>query len=146
MIKIRSFAAVSVLSVVLLSGCYVIPMNSGSRIVATANTSTTASVSTSITALPARLYPSNDEAQRLGMINAQVSVDQTGHGTFSAFIGGEQYTGDATRQVNSRQGKANGSAASGRYIVCDYSMNSATLGTGTCRTSTGATFNMYIAR
>lgn len=130
-----------------LSACYVVPMESGSRVVQTSgNTTATTAVVPQSNTLQARLYPTNEMAQRYGSVNATVSIDQNGHGVFNAYIGGEQFTGDATRALNSRTGKANGSSASGRYIACDYSMNSATLGTGTCKMSTGAVFSMHIAR
>lgn len=127
-----------------LSACYVVPIGSGANIMQTPASGTT--VGAGETVLNARLYPSNAAAQRIGTGQASVIITQSGHGTFRASIGGEPYSGDATRNANSRSGKANGASAGGRYVSCDYTMNSDTVGTGTCRLSTGETFAMHIAR
>ena len=129
-----------------LSACYVVPMESGSRVVQTSNTAINTTVAPAINTLQARLYPSNEVAQRTGAAQATVAINQSGHGTFTSYIGGEQFTGDATRTLNSRSGKANGVSATGRYINCEYTMNSNTVGTGTCKMSTGAIYNMHIAQ
>ena len=128
-----------------LTGCYVIPIQDGSRIVQTSSASDSANaVSTPSNTLSARLYPTNAEAQRYGAVYATVSINQAGHGVFNTTIGGESFTGDATRYAGSRKGKANGAGASGRYINCEYEMNSSQQGMGQCRMSTGATFDMHI--
>lgn len=127
-----------------LSACYVVPMESGSRVVQTSgqNISPVAQE----TVLNARLYPRNTAAQNAGSGSATVSITQSGHGMFRAQIGAESFTGDATRTLNSRSGKANGTGSMGRYINCSYTMNSETVGTGTCTTSAGANYDMHISR
>ncbi len=137
--------AVMALLSVALSACYVVPASKSTRVVASTN-NTAQNVNNNVNILQARLYPVNAEAQRMGAASATVSVDQVGHGRFNAYIGGENFSGDATREANSRRGTANGSAPSGRYIACNYAMNSTTIGKGECRMSSGAVFDMHISR
>lgn len=93
----------------------------------------------------ARLYPANNLASGHGVISATVTNDLQGRGTFSTVIGGESFSGEATRKAgSSREGFANGAGNRGGYITCAYTMNSATLGSGTCRLSSGALFSMHI--
>lgn len=127
-----------------LSACYVVPMESGSRVVQTSGQTT--SHSTHETVLNARLYPTNAAAQQAGAGSASITVPQSGHGVFRAQLGNESFTGDATRTLNSRSGKANGTGSMGRYVNCTYTMNSDTVGTGTCTTSAGAAYTMHISR
>lgn len=142
--RMNSLLACVALGVV-LTGCYVVPIQDGSRVVQTSNlpSSSSTAVMPSST-LNAKLYPTNAEAQRYGTVFATVNINQTGHGTFSANIGGENFNGDATHYANSRKGKANGAGVGGRYISCDYEMNTPQQGMGQCRMSTGATFSMHI--
>lgn len=126
-----------------LSACYVVPMSQSSRVVQTPIYQ--APIKNQTSSLTARLYPNNAIAKQYGTVQALVTSDQNGHGTFQAAIGGEQFSGDATRMPNSRRGRANGSAVSGRYVACEYEMNSTTLGAGTCQMSTGAVFSMHIS-
>lgn len=127
-----------------LSACYVVPMENGSRVVQTSGQTTAHSPQETV--LNARLYPNNTAAQNAGAGSATVTISQNGHGTFRAQIGAESFTGDATRNLNSRSGKANGTGSMGRYINCSYTMNSETVGTGTCTTSAGASYNMHVSR
>jgi hypothetical protein len=91
------------------------------------------------------LYPSNDLASAYGMVSAVVTNDLHGRGTFSTNIHGESFTGEATRVAgSSREGLANGAGNRGSYLNCRYTMNSATLGTGSCRLSNGAVFTMHV--
>lgn len=144
--KLYNVLLMSVLAGV-LSACYVVPIENGSRVVQTsASTGATTVATPQAMTLQARLYPSNEVAQRTGAAQATVAINQSGHGTFTSYIGGEQFTGDATRALNSRSGKANGASASGRYINCEYTMNSNTVGMGTCKMSTGATYSMHVAQ
>ena len=79
------------------------------------------------------------------MVAAVVTNDLNGRGHFSTAINGESFTGEATRVAgSSRDGLADGAGSRGNYIRCRYTMNSPTLGTGTCRMSTGADFTMHI--
>lgn len=144
--SLMKYSLAAVLLGGLLSACYVVPAGGNTRVVATNGVGTGASSSATSNTLQARLYPTNDAAQRLGAAQATVVINQNGHGTFNAYIGGEQFSGDATRTVNSRSGRANGAAASGRYVVCNYTMNSPTLGTGSCEMSNGARYSMHVSR
>ena len=93
----------------------------------------------------ARLYPVNDAAGVYGTVMAVVTNDLNGRGHFSTSINGENFSGEATRVAgSSRDGLANGAGSRGGYINCRYTMNSPTLGTGTCRLSNGALFTMHV--
>ena len=95
----------------------------------------------------ARLYPSNDQAAAFGIVAAVVTNDLNGRGHFTTNIGGENFSGEATRHAGtSRDGLANGAGNRGSYINCQYTMNSATLGTGSCTLSNGARFTMHVGQ
>lgn len=124
-----------------LAGCYVVPIQpapaSGPAVVVPA-------IPQPVT-FSARLYPSNDLASAYGMVSAVVTNDLNGRGYFSTAINGESFAGEATRVAgSSRDGIANGAGNRGSYINCRYTMNSATLGTGNCRMSNGASFTMHV--
>lgn len=129
-----------------LSGCYVVPMNQypaqapavvGPVVLAPAAPLT----------FSARLYPANEAAAPYGVVNALVTNDLNGRGVFSANIGGEAFSGEATRRAgSSRDGMANGAGNRGSFLNCRYTMNSATLGTGTCQMSNGASFTMHVGQ
>lgn len=133
-------------AVVSLAGCYVVPMQpypaqspagDGPMVVAPA----------APIMFSARLYPSNELASAYGLISATVTNDLNGRGTFNATINGESFVGEATRQAGSRRdGVANGAGNRGGFLNCRYTMNSATLGTGNCRLSNGATFTMHVGQ
>lgn len=94
---------------------------------------------------PVRLYPSNELAARYGVIQASVTNDLQGKGSFSAAINGELFSGEATRRAGSaRDGLASGAGNRGSYLSCTYTMNNANQGTGQCRLSDGATFTMHM--
>lgn len=94
----------------------------------------------------ARLYPSNAEATRYGTVAGVVTNDMNGRGYFNAVIGGEPFQGEATRVPGSgqRSGMANASGARGGMLSCRYTMNSATLGTGSCVLNNGPSFTMHV--
>jgi len=95
--------------------------------------------------LSARLYPANDQASALGVVYAVVTNDLHGRGTFQATIQGESFAGEATRKAgSSREGLASGAGTRGGYLSCQYSMNSPSMGTGSCRLSSGAVFTMHV--
>jgi hypothetical protein len=80
-----------------------------------------------------------------GTVMASVTNDLNGRGQFSTNINGESFSGEATRVAgSSRDGVANGAGQRGSYINCRYTMNSPTLGTGSCRLSNGAMFSMHV--
>ncbi len=136
--------AISVATATLLSACYVVPVNSPYGSGPVIHTPAPPPSPTSITFV-ARLYPANELATVYGTVSAIVTNDLNGRGTFSTNINGENFNGEATRVSNSsRDGIANGAGNRGSYINCRYQMNSATLGTGQCKLSTGAQFNMHI--
>lgn len=130
-----------------LTGCYVVPLDArtGHAAVPQAGTSAVVMSPNLPTSFPARLYPANDLASGLGVVNASVTSDLHGRGTFNATINGESFAGEATRKAgSSREGVANGAGNRGGYLGCGYTMNSSTMGTGTCRLHTGALFTMHI--
>ena len=126
----------------MLVGCYVVPMqpSAPNGSVAVVPVPPAAPGPSTFTA---RLYPSNDLASSYGIVGAFVTNNMDGRGTFTTQIGGESFSGEATR-VKSREGIANGAGHRGGYINCRYAMNSATQGTGICRLSDGATFTMHV--
>ncbi|QJW85818.1 hypothetical protein HK414_14110 [Ramlibacter terrae] len=125
-----------------LAGCYVVPMQPASPAPAVHVVPVPAPGPVTFTA---RLYPANDLATPYGMVGAVVTNDLNGRGHFSTAINGETFTGEATRAAgSSREGVANGAGNRGGYINCRYTMNNATLGTGTCRLNNGAAFTMHV--
>lgn len=139
------FGAIAALAAVAatLAGCYVVPIQPqppGPTVIHVPAPQPPGPVT-----FAARLYPSNDVAAPHGMVSAVVTNNLDGRGHFSTNIGGESFTGEATRDAGSpRNGVANGAGNRGSYIHCRYTMNSATMGTGTCRVSSGATFTMHL--
>ncbi|MDE2606383.1 MAG: hypothetical protein KGL68_10740 [Burkholderiales bacterium] len=124
-----------------LAGCYVVPIQPAPAPAAVALVPAAAPPLT----FTARLYPANELASGYGVVAATVTNDLDGRGRFSTVIGEESFTGEATRLAGSaRDGLANGAGSRGGFITCRYTMNSPTLGTGTCRHSSGATFAMHI--
>jgi len=122
-----------------LAGCYVVPVQPtpivSSPIVPPAPVPVT---------FAASLYPSNDVAAPYGRVGASVTNDMNGRGHFTTQIGPEVFHGEATRVAGTRDGVANGTGNYGSYIACRYTMNSTTLGQGTCRVNNGATFTMHV--
>jgi hypothetical protein len=81
------------------------------------------------------------------MVNAIVTNDLNGRGSFSSTIQGESFVGESTRRAgSSRDGIANGAGNRGSYINCQYTMNSTTMGTGSCTLSNGARFTMHVGQ
>lgn len=134
-------------SVAALSGCYVVPVNQHpAHYPPAAHVVLPAPAPVPVT-FAARLYPSNDLATTYGMVNAIVTNDLNGRGNFNTTINGESFVGEATRKAgSSRDGLANGAGNRGSYINCQYTMNSATLGTGHCTLSNGARFTMHVGQ
>ena len=163
-------AAVVALAGAALSGCYVVPLhhapdgtpypyvsaapgNYGTVNVIPAPYAAPAPTTTVILPVApagpltftARLYPVNDLASGFGVVGAIVTNDLNGRGSFSTNIGGESFSGEATRTGGlERGGIANGSGNRGNYVNCTYKMNSTTQGSGVCRHSSGATFSMHV--
>ena len=130
-----------------LSGCYVLPIDprTGQPVQPAGAPVVISSMPALPLTFPARLYPANPLASGYGVINATVTNDLHGRGTFNANINGESFAGEATRKAgSSREGLASGAGNRGSYLSCQYTMNSATLGSGTCRLSDGALFTMHV--
>jgi hypothetical protein len=136
-IVIGSAAAAGAL---LLAGCYVVPVQP-----APSATPVLVPAAPPPVTFTGRLYPANEAAAPYGVVEAIVTNDLNGRGRFGTAIGGESFTGEATRVAgSSRDGVANGAGNRGGYINCRYTMNSPTLGTGSCRLSNGAVFTMHL--
>jgi hypothetical protein len=95
--------------------------------------------------LQARLYPSNEIATHTGMLAGTVTNMMTGKGQFQLDLAGELLSGEATRVPgNDRAGVASAYGARGTYMSCEYKMTTPYQGTGTCRMSTGALYQVHI--
>ena len=128
-----------------LAGCYVVPIDPRTGQAVPPPPTTMTVVTAAPLTFPARLYPANDLAGGYGVINATVTNDLHGRGSFNTTINGEAFAGEATRKAgSSREGVANGAGNRGSYLSCAYTMNSATLGSGSCRLSNGALFSMHV--
>ena len=133
-----------------LSGCYVVPINPApgqpGYVPPAAPMAMPAALPAPVV-FTARLYPANDLAVRHGMVGGGVTNDLNGRGTVHDNIPGESFVGEATRKAgSSREGLASGAGNRGSYLSCQYTMNSATLGTGICRLSDGAQFTMHVGQ
>jgi hypothetical protein len=137
------FLGVALTGAAALGGCYVVPLHNPPGAVHVAAVPAPA-VPSPVT-FSARLYPANDAAAAYGPVTAVVTNDLNGRGYFTTNINGERFSGEATRVAgSSREGLANGAGNRGGYINCRYTMNSATMGTGNCRHSSGASFTMHV--
>ena len=130
----------------MLSGCYVVPNQPY------ANAPPTYSVQPMQPVAPAprasytaRLYPVNNIAAQMGTVTGLISNPEKGYGQFTFSVGGESYTGEATREPGSSSGRANAAGSRGSFAKCEYAMTSSSLGNGTCVFSTGARFEMHIS-
>ncbi|PZO19436.1 MAG: hypothetical protein DCF26_05835 [Burkholderiales bacterium] len=141
----RGLTAGALIAVVPLAGCYVVPINPHTGQAVPLHGTTVVSAPAVPLTVPARLYPANDLASGYGVVNATVTNDLHGRGSFHTNINGETFTGEATRKVGSgREGVASGAGNRCSYLSCTYTMNSATLGSGSCRLSSGALFSMHV--
>ena len=93
----------------------------------------------------ARLYPANELAQPGGMAVGQVTNFLDGKGAFAVTIGGEQFSGEATRAGrSSREGIANAMGSRGGAMSCTYVLNNATQGSGQCTVNSGARYQLHL--
>jgi hypothetical protein len=147
MLNLKSILAAA-LSGAVLTGCYVMPLNQTMPGQGGYSASGTAIIPMAAIRAPytARLYPGNPAASRLGATSGIISNPEDGHGQFSFNVGGESYQGEATRSPNSSKGVANASGNRGGFARCDYTMNSASLGSGSCLFANGARFDMHISQ
>ena len=96
-------------------------------------------------ALQARLYPSNDVASETGLLSGTVTNMMTGKGVFQLYYRGEILTGEATRVPgDDRRGVANAYGQRGTYMSCEYRMTTPYQGTGSCKLSNGAQYQVHI--
>lgn len=139
--------------VVLLGGCYVLPMDRyGNPIYPSPPPSygeKAAPPSPSRKAGPitisARLYPDSDLAAETGVITGTVTNMLTGKGRFNLSYKGETFTGEATRVSNdSRRGVASAFSPTGGYMSCEYQMNTPRQGAGACLFSNGAKYKLHL--
>ncbi len=142
-----ALALVLATGVATLSACYVVPVHQHPAHYPSAPHVVLPAPPPAPVTFSARLYPANDLATNYGMVNAVVTNDLNGRGNFNTTISGESFAGEATRKAgSSRDGIANGAGHRGSYINCHYTMNSATLGTGSCTLSNGARFTMHVGQ
>ena len=95
--------------------------------------------------LHARLYPDNELATQTGMVAGTVTNMMTGKGRFQLDFQGELLVGEATRVPgDDRAGLANAYGQRGTYMNCEYRMTTPYQGTGTCKLSTGAQYQVHI--
>ena len=96
-------------------------------------------------ALQAPLYPSNDVATETGLLSGTVTNMMTGKGVFQLNYRGETLTGEATRVPgDDRRGVANAYGQRGTYMSCEYRMTTPYQGTGSCKLSNGAQYQVHI--
>lgn len=134
----------SVATAASLSGCYVVPLEARHAHPPPVPAQVTVAPPAPVT-FPVRLYPTNDLAARYGVVIAAVTNDLHGKGVFSTNINGESFSGEATRNQDSRRtGVANGAGSRGAFLSCTYTMNTPTQGTGQCRLSDGAEFSIHM--
>ena len=147
MLNLKSIVAVGMIGAA-LSGCYVMPLNQTMPGSGGYSASGTAFVPMAAIRAPftARLYPGNQAASRMGPSSGIISNPEDGHGQFSFNVGGESYQGEATRAPNAPRGLANASGNRGGFARCDYTMNSATLGSGSCLFANGARYDLHISQ
>ena len=98
------------------------------------------------TAVPARLYPTNDLARQVGMLNGSVTNLRNGKGRFQLSYRGDTLTGEATRASSgdAHNGVANAYGPRGTFMNCQYRMNNPRQGSGTCTFSDGATYDVHL--
>jgi hypothetical protein len=96
-------------------------------------------------ALQARLYPANEVAAETGLLSGSVTNMMTGKGVFQINYRGEVLTGEATRVPgDDRRGLASAYGQRGTMMSCEYQMTTPYQGTGTCKMSNGAQYQVHI--
>lgn len=96
--------------------------------------------------VPARLYPTNDLARQVGMLNGTVTNMRNGKGRFQLQYRGDTLTGEATRASSgdAHNGVANAYGTRGTFMNCQYRMNNPRQGSGFCTFSDGATYDVHL--
>lgn len=116
------------------------------------------------TQLQVRLYPLNAQANVAGLLSALVVDNNAGHGAFSVPYRGDLLQGESTRvdasyaafgsvyqqvlgptprNFSGRRGIANAHGARGVNAQCEYVLTGPGSGTGVCRFSDGADYQMH---
>jgi len=111
-----------------------------------------------------RLYPLNAQANKGGLLQAQVVDNNSGHGSFTVpYLGDllqgestrvdagypsfgivhQQVLGAAPRTVSGRRGVANAHGVRGVNAQCEYVLTGPGSGTGVCQFSDGAYYQMH---
>jgi hypothetical protein len=173
-----SFAAVTAASLG-LSACYVLPVDPrtgqpyppASRDTAYSSPYAVSPAAPAVAMQPpapllinVRLYPLNPQANKGGMLSAQVVDNNAGHGTFTVPYLGDTLQGEATRvdasypafgvvhqqvlgasprSTGGRRGVANAYGARGVNAQCEYVLTGPGAGTGVCQFSDGAYYQMH---
>jgi hypothetical protein len=176
--RASSFAAVAALGCS-LSACYVLPIDprTGQPYPQTSRDATYSSgyaVSPTVpvvaaqppgpTLLNVRLYPLNPQANKGGLLSAQVVDNNAGHGTFMVPYLGDTLQGESTRvdasypsfgiihqqvlgagprSFSGRRGIANAHGSRGINAQCEYVLTGPGSGTGVCQFSDGANYQMH---
>ncbi len=145
MLNMKSILAVGLVGAV-LSGCYVMPVSQTTA--GGYSTSGTAIIPIASVRAPytARLYPGNQAASRLGPTSGVITSPAEGQGQFTFNLGGETYSGEATRAPNSTRGQASATGNRGGFARCEYTMSSVALGSGSCLFNSGARYDMHITQ
>lgn len=167
--RLAAAAAASTLLAVGVTGCYVIPIDpSGGHPAslpsAPAVLPAPAPVATAPALVQVRLYPLNTQANRAGLLAAQVLDNNAGRGTFTVSYLGDALQGESSRVDASypafgrlhaevlgpsprtfvgRRGIANAYGSRGINAQCEYVLSGQGSGTGVCRFSDGAAFQMH---
>ena len=159
--KVRSLLAAAVsVSTLALAGCYVVPVVDpqgnmqyqyyplppvGAPAVKYPAPHAGAPSARSAIGLNVRLYPNNDVAAQVGVVNGTVLNMMNGKGRFQLQYGSEVLTGEATRvSGDTRKGIASAYGSSGSYMSCEYQMDTPRQGAGTCTFSNGARYTAQI--
>ena len=177
--RAASFSAV-VAAGLALSACYVVPIDprTGQPYPPTSRESVIVSSGYSVPAaapaVPAqppaptlinvRLYPLNAQANKGGLLSAQVVDNNAGHGSFTVPYLGDTLQGESTRvdasypsfgivhqqvlgasprTVTGRRGVANAHGSRGVNAQCEYVLTGPGSGTGVCQFSDGAYYQMH---
>ena len=173
--SLRRVVVVVAVAAASLGACYVIPIDprTGQPYPQTTMREgyAGAQVPVQIAALPVapalvdvRLYPLNTQANKGGLLKAQVVDNNAGHGTFTVSYLGDTLQGESTRvdgnyaafgriyqQVlgaslrgfSGRRGIANAFGAKGTNAQCEYVITGPGGGTGVCQFSDGASYQMH---
>jgi hypothetical protein len=155
-----------------LAGCYVVPIDSRTGaayplpgpVSPAAPLPAVAPIATAPVPIQVRLYPLNAQANKGGLLAAQVLDGNAGKGTFSvAYLGDvlqgestrvdagypafgrihQQVLGPSPRTFTGRRGIANAYGARGVNAQCEYVLTGPGSGTGVCQFTDGAAFQMH---